>query len=316
MFKYKKIFLISILLSIITALLIIFSLENNEKDKLEVLTDSNLLVEKLNTNILMLRRNEKDFLARKDKNYILLFNTNYRIMQKNIELLIDKLNYSQINTDTLFEFDSSLSKYFFLFKEVSQTQLIIGLHENDALYLETRQAAHNLLELSKKEPKLLASILQLRRHEKDFMLRYNLKYRDKFSKEVEVFLLKNNDKIVKRLIKRYKMKFLELVEHQEEIGLNESLGLIGLMRKSIHETEDILLNLSKQLKKDIINQIEETKDFTYLSVIILMTIIIVLILFLIKFLTLDIKNEEINILKTELSKLNEELKEYKLHNKK
>ena len=103
--------------------------------------------------------------------------------------------------------------------------------------------------------KLEKEMLTLRRHEKDFLMRHNLKYREKFNIEYELILqdvkdLKSGmqlrgleveglEKIIS-YITEYKVKINELVKMQILIGLNHNDGLYGSLRNAIHGAEDAI----------------------------------------------------------------------------
>ncbi len=68
--KSKKVFLLLIFFAIIISISFIFIIEKKEKKEFHTLNNATLLIQKLNSNMLMLRRYEKDFLSRKDETYI------------------------------------------------------------------------------------------------------------------------------------------------------------------------------------------------------------------------------------------------------
>ena len=93
----------------------------------------------------------------------------------------------------------------------------------------------------------------LRKNEKDFLLRKNLKYLEKFNKNLSTMRLEikeiNNDllskgfddKMINNLDKTllsYQEKFHSLVERYEKIGLTPSLNLYGALRKSVQELQE------------------------------------------------------------------------------
>ncbi|MDQ6977326.1 MAG: hypothetical protein Q9M75_04365, partial [Ghiorsea sp.] len=75
------------------------------------------------------------------------------------------------------------------FKEAMKEREILGLSKDDGLTGKLRSAVHTVEHQLKKYKKdtLMVSMLMLRRHEKDFMLRHQEKYLDKFHKEIKHF---------------------------------------------------------------------------------------------------------------------------------
>ncbi len=98
MFKSTKGLLSLFFISLFISLFLILSLEKKEEDQFQILSEARLLLEKLNSDILMLRRHEKDFLSRKNNKYIILFNKTHRTIQTHILILIDDLQHEKIDS--------------------------------------------------------------------------------------------------------------------------------------------------------------------------------------------------------------------------
>ena len=302
MSKRNKIYLVSLSLIVISALFMLKEIEDKEEKGLRNLTETVLIIKDLQNNVLFLRRNEKDFLLRHNEKYSLDFTKNYIKIQRNITSLINHLKKEKIDTSELLRFNTTVKEYKLLFKNIVETQKIFGLNENKSKYLDLRQTAHALLDDVKLNKKMLSDVLQLRRHEKDFLLRKDLKYRALFlKKERTIFIAIKNQKRI-NLLKQYKLKFLELVKLQEKIGLNENLGLMGKMRNSIHKSEKILDILANKFIKDIENKSVELINLTYIFIMILFVIVILIMTILVKFFMSESKINALNLLNNELSK--------------
>ena len=302
MSKRNKIYLVSLFLIVISALFMLKEIEDKGEKGLKNLTEIVLTIKDLQNNVLFLRRNEKDFLLRHNEKYSLDFTKNYIKIQRNITSLINHLKKEKIDTSELLRFNTTVKEYKLLFKNIVETQKIFGLNENKSKYLDLRQTAHALLDDVKLNKKMLSDVLQLRRHEKDFLLRKDLKYRALFlKKERTIFIAAKNQKRI-NLLKQYKLKFLELVKLQEKIGLNENLGLMGKMRNSIHKSEKILDILANKFIKDIENKSVELINLTYIFIMILFVIVILIMTILVKFFMSESKINALNLLNNELSK--------------
>ncbi len=93
--------------------------------------------------------------------------------------------------------------------------------------------------------------LQLRRREKDFLLRKDLKYAEKYNKDlakVTAILdelaaapvdetVKGEIKAIHDGLQKHGERYGEVVGLQETVGLNEKSGLQGALRKSVHDVE-------------------------------------------------------------------------------
>ncbi len=86
------------------------------------------------------------------------------------------------------------------------------------------------------------SLLNMRRNEKDFMARMNLKYLSTFEKNSQVFINKNQEishildsfgivlnrkDIIQNELEEYKVTFMNLVSAYQELGLTQKDGLLG-----------------------------------------------------------------------------------------
>ncbi|WP_026377433.1 HAMP domain-containing methyl-accepting chemotaxis protein [Aestuariibacter salexigens] len=212
-------------------------------------------LEQLNANMLMLRRNEKDFLARNDMKYVERLANNVGITRDNVQKLSDQFMDFGIERDSLTAFLSQIDKYHDEFKRLVAFQQEIGLHPKDGLYGGLRTAVHDV-EASLEQLnnyKLLTHMLQLRRNEKDFMLRLDLKYLDTFDANISDFMSAIESEnfspaVANRIVDsltQYQNRFRSLVEKQQQIGLTPEDGVRGEMRSTIHQTETALATLQE-----------------------------------------------------------------------
>ncbi|MDI5834415.1 methyl-accepting chemotaxis protein, partial [Shewanella xiamenensis] len=86
-------------------------------------------------------------------------------------------------------FDRNLNQYQLAFNEVVQLQQEIGLTPKTGLYGTLRTAVHNIESMLKEydQLSLQVAMLQLRRNEKDFMLRREMSYVETFDSNIVVF---------------------------------------------------------------------------------------------------------------------------------
>ena len=119
-------------------------------------------------------------------------------------------------------------------------------------------------------------VLQARRNEKDFLLRKDSTYIDKHAKTMtEVYgelqtiqgLVSSSDghSTVERLekaVRAYEQGFQSMAKAQIAVGLNEKLGLLGNLRKSVHDVEHRLKeHHSDKLTVKMLMMRRHEKDF-------------------------------------------------------
>ncbi|WP_425642856.1 methyl-accepting chemotaxis protein [Marinomonas gallaica] len=208
------------------------------------------LAQKQESNMLLLRRHEKDFLARDDVKYVERFNeTLQRTMSQQQEL--DRMFVDlDINSTDFTELDNLFRQYGDNFKELVTAKQTMGLTPEDGLNGNLRNAVHkietSLNELDKAE--MLVTMLQLRRHEKDFMLRLDMKYAERFASKISILnnqiqnaqIDEQTKNTLMKLSGTYQKSFTNYVEQQQRIGLGSDQGILGKMRNTIHQTESKL----------------------------------------------------------------------------
>ncbi|WP_298754223.1 methyl-accepting chemotaxis protein [uncultured Arcobacter sp.] len=222
--------------------------------KIETLDENKLMIEVLKSDMLMLRRNEKDFILRKDIKYVDEFNKNIEEIRSNIKNLQAAFILDDFDTKHINSFDKVIVDYQLKFESFAKAQIEIGLNEKLGLYGSLRSSVQNVQENAKKTEnyELLSIVYDLRKQEKDFMLRRDLKYVDKFKDKIDMLLTK--DFVTANIssdINNYKNDFLSLVKAEELIGLNSKQGLQGEMRETVHQTETIQKKLVEYTEKEV-----------------------------------------------------------------
>jgi methyl-accepting chemotaxis protein len=279
--KYKLIANTAIL---VFAMILMLILLNYESSSLQ----SNITIAKnigsIKASILELRRDEKDFLARKELKYSDKFNQNMKSAEEQISMLADDFLKVGLSVPELNSMKNILVEYQSQFNEVVSLQKKIGLDPKSGLYGELRKAVHNVEKLIGNDNyQLLSEMLQLRRNEKDFMLRLNDKYVDKFEKNANAILLNvqnSNFSASKRqeviaLIKVYRAAFLNLVNSQRELGYDENIGVMGNMRAIVHKVDNKLVQLLSKSEKVVKDDVAfiSTVAYSLFTVVLIIALI-------------------------------------------
>jgi len=279
MFKKLTIKLKLLILSItaIFGFLIMAFLSYNSIIDIKELGEAQSTVSKLESDMLMLRRNEKDFILRKNLKYKTKFEKNVNILKQDAQKLQALFDSQSIYTNEITSFSNIINQYKLAYFKLVQQQVKIGLHPKDGLYGSLRSAVHQVQDTAKKSNNsvLLASVYDLRKQEKDFMLRRDLKYVNKFKKKIDKLISVSNSSIKNNLL-TYKNDFLKLVDAEIEIGLDSKSGLQGEMRSIVHKSETILKNLLLHSNESIYKHID-TLNAIGMSVTIFLIILIFLL---------------------------------------
>ncbi|REL31028.1 methyl-accepting chemotaxis protein [Thalassotalea euphylliae] len=207
---------------------------------------------KIESHVLQLRRHEKDFIARKDMAYVDKYQNTAQQLRAEVESLANELQGVGLDNTETTAMKSVIANYEQAFTELTNTQQAIGLHPKDGLHGSLRSAVHDVETLiGKDDYQLLSGMLQLRRNEKDFMLRLDEKYVTRLQnntvKLVEAVRASGFDEDKKSnivtLLNSYQSAFLNLVNEQRKLGLTPDQGIQGEMRATIHRVDEILARL-------------------------------------------------------------------------
>ncbi len=253
--KYKLLVNTAIL---VLAMLIMLGIVNYTINSLQGDITVDRQISTVDVLVLQLRRNEKDFLARKELKYVDKFETNF----KKLEISLNELEKSFLQMDSqlveIAQLKQTLVEYHQHFNNIVKLQQHIGLNRKDGLYGELRAAVHQVEDLiGSYDYELLSLVLQLRRNEKDFMLRLDEKYLDKWEKNSTVLLssVKSSDlqpqliEQIKVALSDYQLAFTNLVKAQRELGFSADKGSNGKMRDAIHKVDKVLgVLLAKSMK--------------------------------------------------------------------
>ena len=207
---------------------------------------------------------EKEFVITKDLKQVELFEQNDVKLKRLINEYRDMVeDYQMLN-----QFNDLAESYHQTFINFTQLQTQVGLHPKAGYYGDLRAAVH-AIEASVKaenEYQILSYVLQLRRREKDFMLRFDTKYVDKFHDDVAALTValkqsnisEQNKRGIEVDLDNYKQKFLALVDGMERIGLTPETGMRGETLKVVNNTENLLAEMVSKAEKEIVDSINAT----------------------------------------------------------
>ena len=134
-------------------------------------------------------------------------------------------------------------------------------------------------------------LLQMRRAEKDFLLRKDMEYVDKelglystLRQRIEALPPQVHAEFMP-LLSQYQQQFMQLVDAYRQIGLDHDSGLQGRFRNQAHLVEQHFINLDQQLQQQV-DDAQRRVEITSIMIM-LVTSIILIILLVRSFLTLQ-----------------------------
>ncbi|WP_419569572.1 mechanosensitive ion channel domain-containing protein [Rheinheimera sp.] len=266
------------------AMLVMLALLLFQGQKLTQLAGLRLEVEQLQLSVLQLRRSEKDFLLRSELEYQQSFNQQADLLASQGNSLMQDMQALGLDTAALQNFLQLTDNYRTLFNQLVAVSEQVGLDPQSGLYGALRKSAHELEQAfaSTQDFELSTQLLQLRRAEKDFMLRLDLKYLQSFQQGLSQFNQLLQQKITDpaqaaSLVEKaasYGKAFEQLVQGEQQIGLAHDTGLMGQMRQAIHQTEQSLEQMSLQSSTAVDNATAASKNLAIsLFVLVLVAVI-------------------------------------------
>jgi len=233
-------------------------LEGNIQETQSGLSQFQLLVAQIESEMLQARRNEKDFILRGNTDYLDAHAGTMKAVFGKIGSA-KQLAPSEELSLFLDGVRGNMQLYQDTFQSMAQLRVEIGLDENSGLTGELRDAVHGVEDVVDKlgRTELLASMLMLRRHEKDFFMRGREEYLAKHEQTYAKFLgqlnaatLNNEEKRkLRELIDEYRNKFIAAsTATQKEAVALESL------REAVHRVEPVLVDLHKHSEEIVAGQ--------------------------------------------------------------
>ncbi|MEB6606764.1 methyl-accepting chemotaxis protein [Aeromonas sanarellii] len=218
-------------------------------------------VDALERAMLQLRGAEQDFLLHKDPADVDRFNAvlaDVHSLEQTLEA-DDRLGNARAGLTGL---DRQFGAYGKAFNELVAQQQKIGLGPEDGLYGRLRAAVHKVEEALKAQDQqtLLITMLQLRRAEKDFMLRSDIQYLERFQTLHAAFqqglggLPQAQRNELEQASEQYRQDFVALVQGMQVLGLKETSGLRGQMHTLVQQAEQALKGASQQVADELARQ--------------------------------------------------------------
>ncbi|HEY0721088.1 MAG TPA: HAMP domain-containing methyl-accepting chemotaxis protein [Gammaproteobacteria bacterium] len=239
-------------------------LDNNIATTKDELGRFRSTIDTITIETLQARRDEKDFLLRRDASYL----DKHAKTMAQLKAHFDEAEKTAPNEELLAQVRKArgaLDEYQKSFTKMSTEAVSVGLNENSGLHGELRNAVHEVEAIldETSQVELTASMLMLRRHEKDFLARHADKYLEQHAAEVQTFkkLLAaasvSRSATIAELMSTYAKTF-----EKAAAGVKSEDQQIEVLREAVHTAEPIF----DQLVEDTNATIEKrTATLAFLS---------------------------------------------------
>lgn len=201
----------------------------------------------------------------------------FRVIQQGNVKLYDEMVSNKFLIDYQFDkIDSALYQYNLTFRHLTERINVRGFKDY-GLEGTMRQYAHQLESMDSFIS--LIDVLTLRRHEKDFLLRKEDPYIQRFNKLCDrliVSLQGEEHADIAQILMKYKESFNQLTRLNYEIGITPTEGLLGILNTQtelISGSLQQLTRLSNERKEQVIQQSGITFSVVSLVLIIFSTVL-------------------------------------------
>lgn len=272
-----KMKLMTVVFLLLTSVAIVFSVFICSFNQMSQLTDASMDILESKTLVLLLRRHEKDFMARDDIKYKNKFNSNYVLLTDKLNNALKILNELNIQGgDAIVEMKEKLNEYQRYFMTFVKTKLSIGGNKTQGLlktmFDSSTKTGTAFEHINNDDIKKLFYVMQL--NEKDFLINLDPKYFKSYNGNLNYLIntVKNTKNIsaIQREqlllnLKSNKEIFIQLARKLEYLGLSEKEGLHASLRSAVQNAERQISILSEDLIESI--QKQENNIFMRLGII-------------------------------------------------
>jgi hypothetical protein len=242
----------------------------------------------LHSRLLELRRAEKNFLAHRGEAHVDAFRSTFSAYRDQFDRLRAAMERRGMATEALEALHARISSYRDDFIAVVNKQREIGLGPDQGHYGALGEAAQRLEKVVEGHPGLMVALLELRRHEKDFMLQREPRHANRFRSALAPFrnqffladIANETRGQAQKALAKYSRRFDELVKLEREIGLNRDQGILGRMTGSVDAAETAFEQARNRIGTVLAAQ-HERQRWLYLGILFsVMTVAVLLLLFI------------------------------------
>ncbi len=233
--------------------------------------------------LLQLRRLEKDFILRREEQYITQLNYSERLLEQQ---LLD-INSILISHDLQIDFNGldsikSVARYTNTFNELSKQTFLIDGDDLEPGYQSRFKLAELAFEqdaLQRHDAELNLVLLDIQQQTFEFFSSFDPKQLEQITLQFDTLgslLGRNNiDKSITRHLEAYKNAFFTLQTAHQKLGYDYKSGLQGELRASIQQVEEELDGLFNQLPSMIDEKIKNYLLYDYLLALLLCLLIFI-----------------------------------------
>lgn len=265
-------------------------------------------IEQIYSNELLMRKHEKDFVIyetinpdyykTKSSSFLITIDNLLNTINKDITDLQLENRVGELGLNSEFENLKSLFNDYKLYMNDFSDAVFIKGFKDYGLVGKMRQQIHLLEELLNTDENrnliFMNHMLMLRRHEKDYLLRKDIKYKDKFNDCLNGFYAQiraskyNNNKQLIEYLENYNLLFDQVIAKDSQIGLNSEKGILNDLNHTVNKIEVELSHFRNVIEESASKQIRYAKIKLFAVFIILSLAIVLLMRWVNKYIIISI----------------------------
>lgn len=284
--------------SAIIILLIIFAYFNHQI----IETENSVLSLEMNISnssnrLLMMRRHEKDFMARMDEQYMVLLQQQGEQLKQDVIQIEHLLNANNIKLD----YDSgsmvtSIDAYLTAVNKLSLVLMTIKGLNNDGLRHQLQLALMALEKdiINTQDNQIQLAFWQVQEDIYHFFILHEAQYQQNFTRDIaqltSLFSTQPNHEVLNNELQTFTTLLLQLAELEHTVGMDQHSGLQGALRSSIHSVENKLNILNIDIPLALTDKLDRLENFNRLLILLLFISLISILFYLTRSLT-KVENE-------------------------
>ena len=249
--------------------------------KLSALNEQNVALQQMQTDLLQLRRHEKDFLLRHDRRYIERFREQYQRFIATVNSLDQVIGQYKLPASLVSDIAVNSELYARHFYKLTQLMEVYGLTADTGINGELRQLSSALNARAEGLTPALVNLLGRTTYlAADYQLIADEETLEALRQTQSVILSSQSLPVeVERLLIDFRQQVNRLAKVKQQIGLTEQQGLRGQFRQQAHRVEEDLKALDNALQPVLVSHKEQATVF---STVIAVLTSVALILLLVK----------------------------------
>jgi methyl-accepting chemotaxis protein len=265
----------------VAALLIIVAINWQANEHISKINKAVANVDQLEITLLNLRRDEKDFLLRKDKKYQQAFSADFARFEKQLSSLIADTNELNIDIPELKQLPESMRRYNSHMIALTEAYITLGLDSSQGLLNTFSMHYLDLVEDENDKNTKISSLFAMLQSAKILSLSQNEEYWLEY-KQIYAIQGPQLKYYFGDTFTTFHNTVEQIAQQLETIGFSPNQGLRGKMRKQSHKVEATFAAVTQKINAKIIESNRTINRIITAAVILVILLLIIISWFISK----------------------------------